>query len=99
MIENPEKSKSELFSEDPDRFIDARDLMIAIMRTPDGPAIHCEPKDSIEARHAIVACSMELSKKIIVMEAKASMNKNRIVKPQGGFLHGVRDVFGKKKGN
>ena len=43
------EEKSDKFQNNPDRFYDADDVIICIMRSPEGPKILCNPRTRAEA--------------------------------------------------
>ena len=97
MIDNPNppsKTKAEAFAEEPDRFVDSHTLIFAIARTPEGMGCLCNPKDTDEARRTMVFSNMELSKKIMILEAKAKQSK--IIPAPGGIMNAVRSGMFRK---
>lgn len=84
-----QKSKQELFNEDPDKFIDIRDLVIALMRTDKGPAVYINPKSRAELIQAKGELEVKVLEQILAVDAEVA--KNKIVKPSGSIMNFVRN--------
>ena len=97
---NPEvKTKEELFAEDPDNFIDRRTLIVAIMRTPQGPAICFAPTSRIELIMAKGELEAKFTKELLLADLRAdSEREGKIIPPNGGILNAARRGIFNRKG-
>jgi hypothetical protein len=77
------KTKEELFKENPDRFVNADDIIICIMRSPEGPRILCNPATRAEAVMARGDCDIALFKTILSMDAQS----RKITPAPGGIMN------------
>ncbi len=83
------KSKAELFAENPDNFIDISEIVICIVRSPQGPAMLCKPINRAEAIMARGECDIALFKTI--MENDLRNKQSQVVTPpKGGIINAVR---------
>lgn len=85
----PEKTKAELFAENPDAFIDARNLIVAMQRTPKGPALLMQ----FSSRHEAIMTLGELETSILaqIIQSDQERAKQRIVPAKGGIINAVRN--------
>ena len=96
MSEEILKSKDELFREDPDRFIDSNDLIIALKRTEHGPAIFLRPLNRSEMARAIGELNIALIRECIHMDMMAQTERSKIVSAKGGIINAARNRLFKK---
>jgi len=92
-IEQPEaqpKTKAELFAENPDLFVDTTNIIIALMRTPEGPAMLCKPISRPEAIMAKAECDIALTNLIMRQDVKNEIAKKKIIQPKGNIMSFVR---------
>jgi hypothetical protein len=93
-LETPEtpKTKQELFEANPDNFVSLDNIVIALMRTPKGPAMFCRPISRPEAIMAKGECDLALTGLILRMDVKAEQARNKIIQPpKGGIMSFVRN--------
>ena len=92
--ETPEKSKAELFAENPDRFVDMETLVIATMQTEDGLSMYINGKMK---RNDVVRAMAEIQIAIMrdVIYADAA-KAQRIIKPQGSIIGAARNRLFKR---
>lgn len=79
-----ELTKEERFKANPDRWVCLDDLIIAVMRTDDGPAMFCSPKSREEVAMVKTECEVVLLRKMFNYEAMR--NTNRISHPPKGAI-------------
>ena len=77
------KTKEELFKENPDRFVNADDIIICIVRSPEGPRILCNPRTRAEAIMARGDSDIALFKQILSMD----MQREKIIPAKGGIIN------------
>lgn len=90
-VEEVAKLKKIKFESTPDRFVDLDDVIIALIRTEQGPAILCKPSSRQEAAMAKAECDIALTKLILRMETPQHS-------PKGGIISAVRNRIVGKRG-
>jgi len=96
--EAPIKTKAEIFAEDPDRFIDKNTLIIALMRTPQGPAVYFVPRSRQEMITTKGEIDALIAKEIFMFDMRADkLREGQIAKPEGGIISAARNRMFKHK--
>ena len=86
----PDKSKEELFKDNPDSFIHANDIMVGVIKGEEGIGIIINPHMKRgEATKALGELQIALTKTIIHMDAIIAQQNNKIIKPNGGIVNFV----------
>ncbi len=93
----PEPTKAELFAQNPDRFVDSQDLIIAIMRSPEGSMLYLNPRSRLEIVATLGEVQVALTREAFVYDEKARALREKIVRPgTGGIINAARrGIFGK----
>lgn len=92
-----EVTKEELFAQDPDRFIDSRDIVVCVLRSPEGLRMACNPASRHEAFIAKGECELAIMRSIAEKSQAAREEKRVVVPPSGGIINAVRNrLVGRK---
>lgn len=87
-----EKTKEEQFKDNPDRFVDAGKLVVALMRTEQGPALLLNPRSRSEAVNALGEIQIAIVRECMRIDA----TKPTIVPAKGGIINAARNRLFKK---
>ena len=96
--ETPQKTKAELFAENPDRFVDLTEIVFAIFRDPETNKISrtLTQMESIEESFVVEGRTRESCETFRMMvRTKAAQTKSiQVVKGNGkGIMNGARNLF------
>ncbi len=84
------KTKAELFASDPDRFIDAQEVLFVIGRNPEGKLmIMNRCMTMADCKDVRFEADMSTLERIGLIRAEAAKQKSSIVKPNA-FMNGIR---------
>ena len=93
--QQPQKSREELFKENPDNFIHTNDVIIAFVRSEKGIGIFFNPRNRGEMVRALGEIQVKLLEEIFNVDIAIAQAKNKIVSVKGSIINRVRGAFGK----
>ena len=93
----PEKTKEELFAENPERFIDSEDVVLCVKRTPQGTMLMMRSRTPQELLLAMAEVQIAVMNRVSDARKEVGQaRKDGIMPSKGGIISAVRGGFFKK---
>ena len=89
----PEKSKAELFSENPERFEDLKNTLLVVKRNEDGNMVVLNQCQTVEESYVVEGYVQEASAAFRGAVRVRDLQTKKIIQPKHGIMNGARNMF------